>query len=593
MKIIEKISLLRSHMQENQIAAVIIPSSDPHQSEYIADCWKDREWMSGFTGSAGTLVIGMDFAGLWTDSRYFLQAESELKGSGIQLMKLKNQFHSEFAEYLVGQLPKKSKVAIDGWDISVSQYNALISLFSTKQIELIANLDLVSCIWHDRPSLPFSTAIDHGVNYCGESRISKIERIRKILRDEDVDATLLTALDDIAWTFNIRGNDVSCNPVLVSYAFIDSKNAILFIDDKKLPETLRISFSEENITVKPYESIIEYLNNLNESNKIAVDPKQCNCFIYKAVNGIKVEIPSIPKYLKAIKNDTEIANLKNAMIKDGVALANAFYELEQKLSSETITEAELASILSKRRAEQEAYQGESFDAIVGYNANGAIIHYKPDPVNSTIIKDRGILLVDSGGQYLDGTTDITRTFALSDVPKTVKKQFTLVLKGMIALSEAVFPKGTKGGQLDLLARQFLWQEGLNYGHGTGHGVGFFLNVHEPPQGFAALNTERGNTVMEPGMLSSNEPGFYLPGEYGMRIENLILCKVHPQHPDYLCFETVTLYPIDKNMIDYSLLTKSEVEWLNAYHKEVFEKLGPRLNDSVRSWLADKCSKISL
>ena len=591
MNIKEKISALRDVMTVNNIAAVIIPSSDPHQSEYLADHWKDREWLSGFSGSAGTLVVGADFAGLWTDSRYFLQAETELAGTGIQMMKLKNQFNPEYAEYLRDNLAQYSKVAVDGWDISVNQFRSLKSLLSTKNIELITNLDVVSQVWSDRPTLPFSQAIDHDIKFCGETRNSKIARIRARLIETGSDAILLNALDDIAWTFNIRGKDVQCNPVLVSYAYIDQDNAILFVNEKKINDHFRQTLIEDHITIKPYDSIIAFLNESDEGTKIALDPAQCNYILYQAINGIKVETSSIPKVMKAIKNNTEVKNIKNAMIKDGVALAEAFYQLDLMIANGEITEAQFAQMLAVARSKQLHYEGESFDAIIGYNGNGAIIHYRPDENSSSTLKPDGILLADSGGQYLDGTTDITRTIALSNPSQTVKKHFTLVLKGLIALSKAVFPRGTKGGQLDLLARQFLWQEGLNYGHGTGHGVGFFLNVHEPPQGFAVLGTERGNTAIEPGMLTSNEPGFYLEGHYGIRIENLIMCNVHDENKDYLCFETVTLFPIDKNLIDYTMLTKLEVEWLNEYHETVFDRLHIHLDNEVCQWLKEKCSPV--
>jgi Xaa-Pro aminopeptidase len=591
MTINEKVDALRSKMRENNIHAYIIPSSDPHQSEYVAECWTDREWISGFTGSAGVVVITLEEAFLWTDVRYFLQADTELKGTCITLQKQKTQHEPEHILWLAENLPMGACIGFDGYDLSQAQYEMIGKKCSGKNISINANLDLISEIWKDRPALPTEAAFQHDVSYAGKSCKEKLAEIRAEMKEKKVDYHFISALDDIAWTFNIRGKDVPFNPVVIAYAVVSQDEALLFVDKTKISPELHSYLNAEGVRVEEYSAINNHLDELPTETTILIDASICSHALYKAVSCKITDSSSIPKQLKAIKNDTEIAHVRNVMAKDGAALANAFYWLENTLKERSVREHEFAEKLAECRSQQPLYQGESFSAIIGYKGNGAIIHYHPTEENSHEIKAEGILLADSGGQYLDGTTDITRTMALSEPTAEQKLHYTLVLKGMIALTRAVFPEGTTGGQLDLLARQFLWQHGLNYGHGTGHGVGFFLNVHEPPQGFAALSSERGKSEIKAGMLSSNEPGFYLENNYGIRIENLIVAKKKEGCEGYLCSETLTLYPLENTLIDHPLLTREEVEWINAYYQEVFETISPKLDPKVRDWFEIKCKLV--
>jgi Xaa-Pro aminopeptidase len=480
-------------------------------------------------------------------------------------------------------------VAIDGADFSQSQLNSLKRILSENNIEVIYRQDLMSRVWLDRPQLPTDRIFEHDVKFTGASRKEKIAEIRKGMAEKNVDYFLMSALDDIAWSLNLRGSDVESNPVFIAYTIVGKDNVYLFVDEKKLSSDLIATIHKDGITLKPYGDLVDFVNKLPENDTILVDPSQCNALVYESINCEIVDGGSIPKQLKAIKNKTEIAHVRYCMAKDGAALANAFHWMEKTLDAgNTFTEFELAEKLAFYRSLQDGYRGESFNAIIGYQSNGAVIHYRPMPDTSKTIKKEGMLLCDSGGQYLDGTTDITRTFALSQPTDEQKMCFTGVLKGMIALGMAVFPEGTSGVQLDAFARQYLWQNGLNYGHGTGHGVGFFLNVHEPPQGFAPGTGERSKTVQKAGMLTSNEPGFYKNGEFGIRIENLIITKEHPKFKGFLCFEDLTLYPIDISLIQEENMTSREKAWLNNYHKKVYDAVSPLLNEEVKSWFKWKC-----
>lgn len=585
-----RIHLLRTEMRNANIHAYILPSSDPHNSEYAPDRWKSREWISGFTGSAGTSVVTLKESGLWADSRYFLQAEDELAQSEMVLHKMFNQFKPQYIEWLCENLNSGDTVAVDGNLFSIGAIQSFEKMLSEYDIQLNTQLDLIELVWGDRPKIPSNKIFEHEVQYAGKSRIEKINSIRQEMNNHGADAHLISTLDDIAWTFNLRGTDVEYNPVFVSYAVIKHNESILFMDEPKIPSELLNTLNEENIVIKPYSEIISYLNNLNENESILVDKRNCNVSLYRSINSKKIILgTTIPRNLKAIKNDIEIEHTRNVMVKDGVALCKAFYWLEQTLEKESVKEISFSDKLAEYRSQQNGYKGESFGAIIGYQDNGAVIHYRPNQESSKNIEKNGMLLCDSGGQYVDGTTDITRTITLSSPSAEHKTNFTLVLKGMIALTMAKFPKGTKGGQLDILARQFLWNNGLNYLHGTGHGVGFFLNVHEPTQGFSSPGNERGDTVHVPGMISSNEPGYYKDGAYGIRIENLIVCKEASN--GYLFFETLTLMPIDLNLVDKSLLTESEINWLNAYHEKVYEKLSVHLTSEENQWLVEKTKSI--
>lgn len=587
----DRIAALRHHMALNGLSAYIVPSSDPHQSEYVANHWKSRVWISGFTGSAGTVVITKDHAGLWTDSRYFLQAGIELKGSEVLLHPLVVQGVAEYLDWLCETLPEGSKVGCDGWMFSVDQIRSMESKFYRANLILDHSHDLITPIWSNRPILPLNPVFKLYPLFAGQSRRQKLEIVRQKMAQLHADWHLISTLDDICWTFNLRSNDVECNPVTIAYAVIGKEKTFLFIDKRKVPENVFSLLQYDNVTLKPYEEISEFLSRLPKEDSILVDTANTSIRLFTAISAENILTgTTIPLPLKAIKNEVEIRNLHTAMVKDGVALTRLYRWLEEVLKERTVTEVEIATQLNGFRQEQGDYHGESFDAIVGYQSNGAIIHYHPAPANCAEVKPEGILLLDSGGQYLQGTTDITRTTALGQPTAEQKKHFTLVLKGHMALANIVFPHGTRGVQLDILARQFLWQENLNYSHGTGHGVGYFLNVHEPPQGFMAGLGQRGTTVFEPGMLTSNEPGFYKEGEYGIRIENLVLC-VEGQKNDFgrfLYFDTVTLFPIDHQLIDPHLLDAREKKWLNDYHQRVFDAISPQLTPEETDWLREQC-----
>ncbi len=588
MLILEKLSAFRSKLKDNNIDAYIIPSSDPHQSEYAADHWNARAWISNFDGSAGTVVISQDHAGLWTDSRYFLQAEEQLSGTTIQLHKVKNYLSPTHIDWLCENMKAGQTVGIDGWMFSKNQEISLRKKLSTKNIKLITHIDLVSQVWKERPTLPKHKAFEHKVAYAGKSYAEKQREIVNHLEENNADYLLLTALDEIAWMINIRSSDVVYNPVCISYLLVGKEQSELFIDAEKVTDLAQY-FENNNINIHPYESISAFLEEKSTSQNIIVDKSCCNVSLYDTIDSDSViHQDSIVKNLKAIKNEVEITNLRKALIKDGVALANAFHWLDQHIDNNDISEYDFAQKIASCRAEQALYFGESFGAIVGYNGNGAIIHYSPSKDGSAILKREGILLCDSGGQYQDGTTDITRTFAFSTPTEEQKVAYTSVLMGHIDLDQTKFPYGTTGGQLDTLARHHLWNNGLNYLHGTGHGVGFFLNVHEPPQGFAAGPSTRSNTILKTGMITSNEPGYYKDHEFGIRIENLFLTR-DSKFDDFLEHETLTLYPIDKKLINKSLLSQKHIDWLNEYHQLVWETLSPLLNPEVKEWIKPQCA----
>ncbi len=594
MTVLQKLSALRKIMISNKVDAIIIPSADPHQSEYIAAHWQERVWISGFTGSAGTVAITHDHAGLWTDSRYYLQGEMELRGSSYVLHKMTNQFAAPYVDFLIDSLPAGSTVAINGFMFSKAAVDGIKKSLAEKKINLIHRLDLISEAWQDRPDLSDALIETHEEKYAGKSIGDKLKEIRLAMSATNpsaVDYHLITALDDLAWTFNIRGKDVEYNPVAIAYAVIGKSDAHIFVNQSKLSDKVKSAFAKNKIKIHDYSEIITFLNHLKEETSILVDPNICSQTLYEAINATVITGSSLPKTMKTIKNETEIKHIRSVMKKDGAALAQAFYWLEKALvKGEKLDEVSVAQQLAYYRSQQKLYHGESFGAIIGYKENGAIIHYHPEKGKCKTIHPEGILLVDSGGQYSDGTTDITRTFALSNPTPEQKKSYTLIMKGMIGLSMARFPDGTAGAQLDTFARQYLWAEGMNYGHGTGHGVGFFLNVHEPPQGFAPVHSERGRTLHLPGMLTSNEPGYYKEGEFGMRIENLIL-GVQSDIKGFMEFETVTLYPLEHTLIDKSRLTKEEIKWINDYHKKVYSGISPLLSGDVKLWFKEKCKKM--
>lgn len=584
---------VRAYMREKDVQALIFPMNDPHLSEYVADHWKTVEWISGFTGSAGTVVVTQNFAGLWTDSRYFIQGEKQLETSGVKLMKLIVPHTPEYIGWLKENLKKGDSVGIDGRLISGYSLKKLRDHFSPAGILVETKVDAASVAWKNRPPLPQDLVFIHEEAFSGKSLQEKIVEIRVKLTAAGAQYALLTALDDIAWTFNLRGSDVEFNPVFYAYALIGPDSSTLFIREIKISDSVRKSLNEAGVKIRDYDEVVTAMNELPAGSQIHLDTKQTASAILDAVpkSCEMVKGDSIPQQLKAIKNATETENVRKVMERDAVALLKLYRWLEAEKGNAGVTEAAVGDKLAAFRAEGENYVGESFPAIVGFDGNGAIVHYRPEHGSSAEIAVEGMLLLDSGGQYLDGTTDITRTSFFGTPSEIQKKHYTLVLKGHIGLSRLKFPRGTTGAHIDVLARQHLWALGLNYGHGTGHGVGSFLNVHEGPHGISPMLTGRGAVPMKPGMIISNEPGYYREGEYGIRIENLILVIESPVGDNFYEFETLTLFPIDTNLVATELLEPAERNWLNVYNQGVFTRLEKHLNDAQKAWLREKCKAI--
>jgi Xaa-Pro aminopeptidase len=588
-----KIQVLREWLKAEKIDACIIPSTDPHISEYPSEHWKTLKWISGFTGSAGTVAVTLEKAGLWTDSRYFLQAENQLKNSGIQLFKIGLPETPDLFDWLATELSSRNSIGIEGSVFAASEALSLVENFSEKGLKICTDFAPYSQLWEDRPVLPNHPAFILPERFSGKSCREKIKEVTEILKKNNADLTILTALDMIAWLFNIRGNDVAYNPVCLCYAVVSEKETILFINSGKITQEVANYLSSQGVIIADYNKITNYIQSLafNPSPlTLLITPAKINYGLYAAIpeNCIKIEMPTHPvDTLKSIKNETEIAGIRNAMQKDGVAMVKFLMDLEKTLASgEKISEVTIAEKLRHYRSEQTFFAGESFATIAGYGPHGAIVHYEADEESDTEILLEGILLIDSGAQYFDGTTDLTRTLALGPVSDEMKKDYTFVLKGHIALATACFPKGTTGMQLDILARQFLWQNGANYLHGTGHGVGHFLNVHEGPQ---SIRMNYNPATLEPGMVTSNEPGLYRNGKYGIRIENLILVIPYQstEFGEFYTFETLTLCPIDLKLIDFSLMSQFEINWLNRYHQQVYETLYPILSKDEKKWLKNQ------
>jgi len=587
----EKLQLLRELMSQNNIDVYIIPSSDPHQSEDVDFHFKAREWISGFTGSAGTVVVSQTHAGLWTDSRYFIQAEKQLSDSEFVLHKVLDRTFANFIRYIEENYNEGTTVACDGRVFSYSQIESYKSILVDKGINLRTDFDLIDKIWENRPPLPKNDIFDHPVKYSSVSRKEKFDIVREVLEEKAADEYLISALDGIAWILNSRGNDIKHNPVFYSFGVLRKDDFLLFIDESKIDDTLKAEYEKDNIKIQPYNDIYTYLN--KSKAKIYLDSSLCNYNLYHAVKGEVINGDDIINELKTIKNKVEIENIKKAHIADGVALTKFYIWLENELKTKTVSEYEAGEKLAYFRSLNKDYISESFGAIVGYKENGAIVHYSASKDNSSQIKPEGMLLIDSGGQYFTGTTDITRTTYFGNPTEEEKRVFTLVLKGHISLCELIFPEGTNGYQIDIFARQYLWENGLNYYHGTGHGVGFFLNVHEGPQGISSAKSKRSLTPLKPGMLSSNEPGYYKEGHFGIRIENLVLTvkKYETEFGKFFGHENVTMFPYENSLIDESILTKKEIEYLDNYHEDVFNKLSPYLNEEETDWLKTKCKNI--
>lgn len=588
-KIRERVALLRTFMQEKEIRAFIVPSTDPHSGEYVPEFWESRKWISGFTGSAGTAVITDETGGLWTDSRYFLQAASQLEDTGIMLFKDRLPETPSIAEWLGSVLSPGDKVGIDGWVNTTTEAENLQKQLQAYGLQLVSTEDPFQRIWKGRPSLPLNPPFILPLSYAGKNCTEKIAEIREQIFLNHADAILLSALDEIAWTLNLRGSDVHCNPVFVSYLFITDTTTTLYILPEKITPEIKQYLNDNQIEVKPYQAIEADLHHYTGKG-IQLTPGT-NYALYQAASHnqiIRHESPVL--YMKAIKNETEIQGFHHAMIKDGIAMVKFLFWLKNTVKNSQETELSIDRKLYNLRAEQKDFKGISFDTIAGYQAHGAIVHYEATEETNATLHPEGLLLLDSGAQYLDGTTDITRTIVLGPVTKEQKTDFTLVLKGFIELSMAEFPHGTCGTQLDVLARQFMWKFGINYGHGTGHGVGHFLNVHEGPHQFRMNHMP---ALLLPGMTVTNEPGIYKAGKHGVRTENtmLIVKSKETEFGAFYKFEPLTLCPIDKEAILPEMLSYEEKQWLNNYHSLVYDRLNASLNTDEQAWLKEATSPI--
>lgn len=591
----KRLENLRQQMTKYQLDAVIIPSTDPHQSEYVAKHWKVREYFTGFTGSAGVLVLNQNEAALWTDSRYFLQFEDECKDYNLNLHKQSIPHAPEHVQWLCNSLEEETVIGVDFFQFSKAQIDHIKEVSSSKNIELKNIPNLVDEIWKNRPALPSFPVDIHPLEYSGETTASKIKKVQNIIETAKADYYLFSSLDEIAWLFNIRSKDVDFTPLVTSYALVGLDNTIIFCDRNRFSPSAIEAFSKLDIEVLDYDLAISEFQKLDSNKKIITDLSSLNYAVFNAIQSKFLFQNSIVRELKAIKNEIEISGSKNCMVKDGVALTKFFIWLENELATREISEYEIGKKLESFRQQQDLYTGESFAAIVGYKGNGAIIHYTAPKEGSAMVKNENILLVDSGAQYKDGTTDITRTVWLGGTPtEELKTAYTSVLKGYITLEQLQFPKGTVGMQIDAFARFHLWQQGLNYPHGTGHGIGSFGMVHEPPQGFTTNPaTSSGRTAHLPNQLTTIEPGCYKKGVFGIRIENIVLsiAKQETEYGEFIGFTPVTLCPIDRQLIDKTLLTNREIEWYNSYHKMVFEQLSPMLNTNEKNWLKRMCEEL--
>lgn len=583
----QRLESLREVMRREHLSAFIFPSTDAHQSEYVADHWQGRTWISGFNGSAGTAVVTMKSAALWTDSRYFLAAEEQLKGTEFQLMKLKIEGTPTISEWLAQELQgENAEVGLDGMVNSYHETMGLIAdLRKSGGITVRTNFDPLGLIWTDRPAIPANPVEIQPMEFAGESVASKISRIRTALRQRHADGMLISALDDIAWTLNLRGTDVHCVPVFVSYLLISSQQVSLYVDSAKINDEVKAYLTENGISLYPYNKVAEGLERYSEYN-ILLDGDETSYFLWKTVKCQEIIAGKSPvPAMKAQKNDREIAGFRQAMLRDGVAMVKFLRWLKPAVEAGGQTEISIDRKLTSLRAEQHLFRDISFDTIAGYQAHGAIVHYEATPETDVALKPEGLILIDSGAQYQDGTTDITRTIALGPVTEEMKHVYTLVLKGHIQLELAKFPDGASGTQLDALVRECMWHEGYNYLHGTGHGVGSYLSVHEGPH---QIRMEWKPTPLRAGMTVTDEPGLYLSGKFGVRIENTLLIKDYQttEFGKFLQMESLTLCPIDLTPVDFSMLQPEEIEWLDIYHRDVFEKLSPYLEGEDLEWLRE-------
>ncbi|WP_373989844.1 aminopeptidase P family protein [Duganella sp. BuS-21] len=594
----ERIDLLRAAMRQQQIDALMIPSADPHLSEYLPERWQGREWASGFTGSVGTLIVTPECAGVWTDARYWTQAEQQLAGTGIQLMKLSSGASVQYVDWLASHLRAGQALAVDGAVLGLAIARLLQTALDAKNVRLRTDLDLLEHVWQDRPLLPAAPVYEHLPPYASKSRSGKLADLRSAMQQAGANRHLISTLDDIAYLFNLRGADVNFNPVFLAHALVTPTRATLYVADGKIAPELRAALAEEGIDVAPYASAAAALGALPADATVLLDPR-------RVTYGTRQWLPAKLKVVEAInpttlaksrKSEPDAIHVRAAMEQDGAALCEFFAWLEQTLANPAraaLTEVEIDRQITAARARRPGFVSPSFATIAGFGANGAIMHYRATEARHAVIEGDGLLLIDSGGQYLGGTTDITRVVAVGSINDEQRRDFTLVLKGMIALSAARFPRGTRSPMLDAIARAPLWAEGLDFGHGTGHGVGYFLNVHEGPQSISPSSMPEPHTAMEPGMITSIEPGLYRPGRWGIRIENLVLNRAAGQTEfgEFLSFETLTLCPIDTRCIAPLLLRDDEKRWLNDYHATVRKRLSPLLSGAALDWLTTRTENL--
>ena len=589
---VKNLEALREAMRRVNVSAVIIPGTDPHQSEYVNPHWKVRDWVTGFTGSNGTAVVTLDAAGLWTDSRYFLQAADQLQDSGFDLHKEDIPGEATITEWLADQLQENEILAVDGRLFTINKANELEDFCGANGFRFATDFAPADSIWNNRPARPMSQAFVHELCYTGESAESKINKVLGEVEAIGADAIFLPALDEIAWTLNIRGADVECNPLVVSYLYLSRNKKVLFVDAEKIDNTVAAHLNEVGVEMLPYDDVQSYLKKeINTDTTILLDPNQVSDTLARAMECYKIYAKSPVAPLKAIKNDVQIAGIRKAMERDGAALVRLWKWIEENVANGEIKETDVADKAMEVRSVSELYRGESFGMIAGYKEHGAIVHYSAKPETASTLKAEGLLLVDTGGQYLDGTTDITRTMSLGNPTESERHDYTLVLRGHLAIGRAKFPVGTRGCQLDALARIYQWNEMMTYLHGTGHGVGHFLGVHEGPQN---IRMNENPTTLKVGMITSNEPGLYKAGKYGIRTENLVLtipAGTSEEFGDFLQFETLTLFPYDINLIDTAMLNSEEIAQVNAYHKEVRTRLMPYLNEAEAAWLEARTKEI--
>ncbi|OFV47240.1 aminopeptidase P family protein [Oligella sp. HMSC09E12] len=592
----QKIQALRERMAAHGLSAWIVYSADPHLSEYLPEHWSQREYLSGFTGSAGFMAVTQKQAALWTDSRYWVQAEAQLQGSGIELMKLGAKGVPSLEQWICAQLSPAQVVGVNGMALSVAQAQQLEQQFAAAELAMQVDLELLDAFWTARPPLPQAPIYEHEERFAGAPRREKIGRVRQAMQELGASWHLISSLDDIAWLLNLRGSDVDYNPVFLSHLLLSEADAYLFVDEQKLSPELKQQLLHDGVVLKPYEAVQAVLaaQLADDACSLLIDPARTAWAIVQPYMK-QVQLRLNPSQgFKAQKTAKEIAHIRHAMEKDGAALCEFFAEFERRLQAgEQLTELDVDSLITAARARQPDFVCPSFATIAGFNANGALPHYRALPESHAMLEGDGLLLIDSGGQYLDGTTDITRVVPIGTITAAHKKDVTLVLKGMVNLSMAVFPVNEPGPNLDAIARLPLWQHGLDFGHGTGHGVGYFLNVHEGPQVISHYGFGRAHTEMKEGMITSNEPGLYRTGQWGVRIENLVLNQsaYKTEFGEFLRFETLTLCPIDTRCIDVALLTETERAWLNSYHAEVRERLSPYVTGEAKDWLLKRTKAI--